>query len=250
MVHHDASLARTTDRTQPLDSLTADELAGVDAACHFRPAPDRRWASPLEPLTAGSGDGRGGAATPAGAASSDEPGRAPLAGQGIGIPTLAAVLARYRDTRIIIELKLNTPALGRAVVDVVRAARADDRVCLGSFGQRVLREARRLAPHIATSAAREEVRWALYRSWVRWPVKRVAYAGYQVPEMAGPTRVVSQRFVEYAHRAGLGVQVWTVDELPQAERLLAWGVDAVISDRPDRLREFVVGRAASRSVTP
>ena len=97
------------------------------------------------------------------------------------------------------------------MVDEVRARDAVDRVCLGSFGRRVLRAARALEPAVATSAAREEVRLALYRSWCRWPVTLPPYAGYQVPESPGRTRVVSPRFVEDAHRAGLGVQVWTVD---------------------------------------
>lgn len=149
------------------------------------------------------------------------------------VPTLAEVLTRYRDPRIIIEMKVNTAALATATIDVVRRAGAVERVCLGSFGLRVLRAARTIEPAIATSGAREEVRWALYRSWVCWPVSGVAYGGYQVPELSGNTRVVSPRFVEYAHDAGLGVQVWTVDTAEQAHRLLEWGVDALITDRPD-----------------
>jgi glycerophosphoryl diester phosphodiesterase len=149
------------------------------------------------------------------------------------VPALADVLARHRDARVIIEMKLNTAALARATVDVVRRADAVERVCLGSFGRRALREARAIEPAIATSAAREEVRWALYRSWVRWPATRVAYTGFQVPELAGRTRVVSPRFIDAAHRAGLGVQVWTVDTEADARRLLDMGVDALITDRPD-----------------
>lgn len=202
VVHHDARLERTTDLRGPVESFTADELARADAARHF-----------VSCVTGGN----------------------PFSGQAVGVPTLAAVLARHRDTRVIIELKLNQPALAEAVLAVVRAADADERVCLGSFGRRVLREVRHRAPHVATSAAREEVRWALYRSWMRWPVSRVPYDGYQVPETAGRTRVVSQRFVDEAHRAGLGVQVWTVDDPAAANRLLGWGVDALISDRPDEL---------------
>src|SRR5262249_22710315 len=156
-----------------------------------------------------------------------------------GVPALAAVLVRYRDTRIIIELKVNDAALAGAVVADVRRAGADDRVCLGSFGLRVLREVRRIAPAIATSAAREEVRWALYRSWCRWPRRRAAYQGYQVPEWSGGTRVVSARFVADAHAAGLGVQVWTVDTEADARRLLALGVDALITDRPDLMVPLV-----------
>jgi glycerophosphoryl diester phosphodiesterase len=77
------------------------------------------------------------------------------------------------------------------------------------------------------------VRWALYRSWCRWPLRRTPYNGFQVPERAGRTVVVSPRFVQAAHRAGLGVQVWTVDTAADAERLLTWGVDGLITDRPD-----------------
>src|SRR6516165_2768935 len=156
----------------------------------------------------------------------DELGRA-------GIPSLEDVLVRYREPRVIVEMKVNSRAFAEATIDVVRRAKAVDRVCLGSFGLGVLRAARLIEPAIATSGAREEVRWALYRSWCRWPVSRVPYKGYQIPEWAGRTRVVSPRFVEYAHDAGLGVQVWTVDRAEDARRLLAWGVDALITDRPD-----------------
>src|SRR3954466_347801 len=155
------------------------------------------------------------------------------------VPSLADVLERYRNARIIVEMKANTAALAAATIDVVRRAGAIDRVCLGSFGLRVLRAARALEPAIATSAAREEVRWALYRSWCRWPVSSVAYSGYQVPERSGMTRVVSRRFVDDAHDAGLGVQVWTVDSEEAARRLLGWGVDALITDRPDLIVPLV-----------
>ena len=163
----------------------------------------------------------------------------------VEVPSLAEVLARYRDPRIIVEMKVNRPELAAATIEVIRRAGAVDRVCLGSFGWRVLRAARAIEPRLATSAAREEVRWWLYRSWCRWPVARVGYSGFQVPETSGRTRVISPRFVDYAHRAGLGVQVWTVDEEDDARRLLGWGVDALITDRPDRIVPLV--RSMSRS---
>ena len=151
----------------------------------------------------------------------------------LDVAALADVLTEFRDARVIVELKVNSTQLARAVVDVVRRADAVERVCLGAFRRRALHAARGAEPAIATSAAREEVRWALYRSWVRRPSHGAAYAGFQVPEFAGATRVVSRRFVELAHRAGLGVQVWTVDTEDDARRLLDWGVDAIITDRPD-----------------
>src|SRR5581483_475323 len=150
-----------------------------------------------------------------------------------GVPCLEDVLRAHRDARVIVELKANSRELARAFVGVVRAADAVDRVCAGAFGAGVLRTVRGLERAIATSAAREEVRWALYRSWMRCSPGRVAYGGFQVPERAGRTRVVSPNFVACAHRAGLAVQVWTVDTADDARRLLDWGVDALITDRPD-----------------
>jgi glycerophosphoryl diester phosphodiesterase len=158
---------------------------------------------------------------------------------GVGIPTLCDVLARHAHVRIIVELKVNSAELAHAAVDVVRQLNAVDRVCFGSFGASVMRAVRRLEPAVATSGAREEVRWALYRSWCRWPVTHVDYQGYQIPEWSGRTRVVSPRFVADAHAAGLGVQVWTVDDETDARRLMSYGVDALITDRPDKIVPLV-----------
>jgi glycerophosphoryl diester phosphodiesterase len=164
----------------------------------------------------------------------------------LDVPTLHEVLARYPDIGIIVELKEAGPALARAVVDEVRRAGAVHRVCLGSFSRSALRAARAMAPDIATSGARFEVRMALYRSWCGITPGRVPYQAFQVPETSGSTRVVSPRFVELAHKAGIAVQVWTVDELEDIRRLLDWGVDGIISDRPDVAARVVKDWVVSR----
>jgi glycerophosphoryl diester phosphodiesterase len=204
VVHHDATLERTTNLRGPVAEFTADELSRADAGYHFEHSGEHRFRS-----------------------------------GGHGIPRLQEVLERYRDTRIIIEMKDDRVAMAHAVLDVLRATHAFDRVCLASFRLRVLRAARTAHTGVATSAAQEEVRWALYRSWIGWPVKRASYLGYQVPELDGRTRVVSRRFVDVSHRAGLSVQVWTVDSETDAHRLLDWGVDALITNRPDLLVPLV-----------
>jgi len=215
VVHHDFTLDRTTDLDGPLSHRTASELALADAGYHFR-----------DPRDAG---------------------RATFRGRGIGIPSLADVLRRFPEVRVIIEMKSDARELAEAVATVLRQEDALDRVCIGAFGRRALRVMRGLEPSVATSAAREEVRWALYRSWCRWPVRRPAYGGFQVPETWGLTRVVSPRFVRDAHDAGAAVQVWTVDSQQHAQRLLGWGVDALITDRPDLIVPLVAASARARS---
>jgi glycerophosphoryl diester phosphodiesterase len=155
------------------------------------------------------------------------------------VPTLGEVLARYPRTPMIIELKERGSALANAVVEEVRRANAAADVCLGSFSVTAMRACRSRAPDIATSASRLDVRMALYRSWCGLSPCGVLYRAFQVPETSGPTRVVSPRFVQLAHKAGIAVQVWTVDEPEDIRRLLDWGVDGIISDRPDVAAQVV-----------
>ncbi len=202
VVHHDATLERTTSGRGPVSAFSADELDRVDAGHWFTPQ------------------------------SADHPSY-PFRGRGLGIPRLGAVLQRYRDARLIIELKAPSTELARRTIDEVRAASAIDRVVLGSFHWQPLNAARRYEPRIPTGAARGETRWALYRSRLRWPLGRPSYREFQVPIRAGSTTIVTPHFIAHAHRAGLPVRVWTVDEAAEIERLLDWGADSVISDRPD-----------------
>ena len=209
VVHHDPTLDRTTAASGPLAARTAAELARIDAGCRFASA-----------------------------------GSFPFRDQGVGIPAFRDVLRRYPDVRIIVEMKIDSREMGEAVAREVRLAGAVERVCAAGYGRRSAAAARETLPNMASSACHAEVRLAVYRSWAAWPVRRARYDGYQVPEHAGMLRIVSPRFVRLAHDAGLKVQVWTVDEEPDMTRLLEWGVDGLISNRPDvavRVRDNLAG---------
>ena len=200
VVHHDDTLDRTTGAAGRVADRTADELARLDAGFTFQV------------------DGNG---------------AFPYRGAGFRIPRLRDVLRRYPSMRFIIELKTGEPELAQRTIDEIRAASAVDRVALGSFYWRGLHAARAYEPHIPTGASQEETRWALYRSWVRWPLGRTKYREFQVPERYGMTTIISPRFVAHAHRSGLPVKIWTVNTEPDMRRLIEWGADALISDRPD-----------------
>jgi glycerophosphoryl diester phosphodiesterase len=198
VVHHDLTLDRTTSATGLLAARTADDLARVDAGWRF---------------SAGEAH--------------------PFRGQGVGVPTLREVLRRYPEIRVIVEMKVDSAEMGEAVAREVRLAGAVDRVCAAGYGARSAAAARAALPEMACSACSSEVRLAVYRTLLRWPVRRAHYGGYQVPEQNGSTRIVSPRFIRYAHEAAMKVQVWTVDEESDMRRLLEWGADGLISNRPD-----------------
>ncbi|MDQ3068251.1 MAG: glycerophosphodiester phosphodiesterase [Acidobacteriota bacterium] len=198
VVHHDATLERTTNRSGPVSALTADELARADAGHQFA-----------------SGGGF------------------PFRGQGIGVPRLDEVLRRYPGARLIIEMKGDSPALGEAVADVVTRAGAAERALLASFSLRTVRAARRARPEVRTGASTPEVRTTLFRSWLGLAPSAPEYFGFQLPEKAGRLRVISPRFVRTVTGAGLSVAVWVVNEEADMRRLLDWGVTGLITDRPD-----------------
>lgn len=199
VVIHDHTLDRTTDRTGPVSALTAEQLARVDAGYRF-----------------------------------ERDGALPFRGQGIGVPTLDAVMARHPGARMIIEMKGGAPELARAVAAAIRKFDAVDRTCVGSFHRSSVEAMRAEFPEIHTSASQPEAQWTLYRSWARWPFTSARpYGAFQLPEFAGRMRVVSRPFLRHVHREGHKVQVWVVNDRTDILRLLDWGVDGIISDRPD-----------------
>jgi len=219
VVVHDPTLERTTNAAGPVAARTAAELAQVDAGWCFAGA---------------RGD-------------------FPFRGQGLGIPSLREVLQRHRGVPIIVEMKLDSEEMGRRVLDDIRAAGAEGTVCAAGYGSTSAATVRRALPNLSTSACHAEVRLAVYRSWGGWPVKRPPFGGYQVPEHAGRIRIVSPRFIRHAHGAGLDVQVGTVDTEADMERLLRWGADALISNRPDlavTVRDAFVGDATLARALP
>jgi glycerophosphoryl diester phosphodiesterase len=213
VVLHDPTLARTTNETDPVAARSADELATVDAGYWF--APEQGF---------------------------------PYRGRRYGIPRLREVLRRYPEMAFILELKGDDDEIAREVVRDVRLAGALDRVCVGAYSMRMLAVARAAEAGVCTSACGNEIRLALYRSWIRWPIGRQRYLAFQVPERAQGHRIVSRQFIAAAHRASKLVQVWTVNHESDMRRLIALGVDGLITDRPDL--GLAVARARSTRDAP
>ena len=169
---------------------------------------------------------------------------------GSRIPTLAAVLAALPDARFTIEVKTD-PAhpdwtapphvLADATVAVVEEAGAASRVIVESFDWRVPRHIRRTRPDITLAwlTRAETVRDAAL--W--WDVPCLgAIPGCTVPTAVaaegGPVWApghsdLTEAQIGEAHALGLLVLPWTVNRSSDMRRLIDWGVDGLISDRPD-----------------
>jgi glycerophosphoryl diester phosphodiesterase len=185
----------------------------------------------------------------------DFPQQQPADGQRI--PTLAQVLALgTAKTRFNIEIKLDprvpeqfasADALVAAVVEAVADAGIGSRVLIQSFNWNVLQRSQQVAPTLATSyltMQRPNANTVTSPDWM---------AGYSlavqgsVPKMvkaaggrwwAPNFRDATAESVREAQALGLKVAVWTVNETADMQQMLALGVDALITDYPDRARSL------------
>ncbi|WP_086781613.1 glycerophosphodiester phosphodiesterase family protein [Crossiella equi] len=159
------------------------------------------------------------------------------------IARLADVLEELPDTFLNIDVKSDQAA--GPVLRLLQRTGAWDRVCLASFSERRLARLRRVAgPRLMTALGPASVGalWAGGRFRPRFVRPLVRGWLAQVPARAGRLTVVDRRFVNAAHQLGLEVHVWTVDTTAEMTRLLDLGVDGLVSDRPDLLREVLRDR--------
>jgi glycerophosphoryl diester phosphodiesterase len=183
--------------------------------------------------------------------------RAQRGRDGARIPTLDEVLKLSCEATFIIELKTDPrypdqtahPAvLAEAVLAVVDAAGMGARVILESFDWRVPRHVRRHRPDIRLAwLTREET---VRDAGLWWdgaaPVNEkvdvasiVAAEGGQIWAPAFGT--VTAAAVDEAHGLGLRVIPWTVNRRSAMRRLIGWGIDGLITDRPDLAMAEVEG---------
>ncbi len=161
----------------------------------------------------------------------------PVLGGG-PVPALDELLAAYPDACFTIDVK--DPATVPALADLLAANDVARRVCVaGARGSWLRALADLVGPDLSTALSWREL--AVLTS----TRSRRAYgsAGFaHVPLRLGRVPVFRDDLVMRAHDAGVRVVVWTVNDTDTMNRLLDHGVDGIISDRPDLLREVLISR--------
>ena len=149
------------------------------------------------------------------------------------IPTLDAVLGATGSLQVNIELKedrLRDAGLARKVAALVARHGAQERVTLSSFNALELLRLRAVAPRLPIGFLFEREQ----PPWLRWGLPAPLLAAQAVhPEHV----LLSRRNVAAWQRLGFRVATWTVDDPDRARALAAMGVDALITNRPARLRD-------------
>lgn len=204
---HDPTLERTTDGSGPVVEHTFEDLQQLDAGYGFSPEHDH-----------------------------------PQRGRGVRIPTLDELLLSF--PHVILTLDLKAGGIEAPLHDLIARRKAWDRVIVGSFRDRRLRRFRTIAEgRVATSSGPAETARFLTAARTGRATRMQADA-LQVPARAGPIQVVTERTVRAAHESGKQVHVWTVNDRERMVELLDLGVDGIITDRPDVLRDVMQQRGS------
>jgi glycerophosphoryl diester phosphodiesterase len=167
-------------------------------------------------------------------------------GGAAAVPRLDEVLAAWPQVRFNLDVKADH-AVAPAVAAVERTG-AGDRILLASFSDARLARLRRLAgPAVATSLGRRGVaRLRLASLTGTLPRLPGSVVAVQVPVRPYRLPLVDARLVRHAHRLGLQVHVWTVDDPARMHGLLDLGVDGIMTDQVEVLREVYRSRGCWR----
>lgn len=221
VVFHDQRMDRTTDCSGEISGKTLAEIQSCDKGYRFqRQKADR----PQDPALEGD-------------ASAET-----FRNRGYRIPTLESVFQSFPGQRMIIEIKQREPSLVPVFCRLIRTHVMQDRLIVGSFRQEALNEFRATCPEVATSASPKEATTFIMagKTGLSSLISPV-YAALQVPprmRLPGilPTiEVATPALVKRAHKKGLAVQVWTVNDPREMRQLLAAGVDGIMTDVPSLL---------------
>ncbi|MBO1900979.1 glycerophosphodiester phosphodiesterase [Leucobacter weissii] len=161
-----------------------------------------------------------------------------MSGRG-GLLTLQDALEAFPGSRFNIDVKSLAAADPGGRIIAPHA----DRVLVAGFSDRVRRRALRAAAAVpgASRPATSPGRGALVRILLAVAsrsriLQANAFAGVdalQIPERQGRIRVLAPRLVDAAHRAGVEVHVWTVNDPERMAELVGMGVDGIVTDRAD-----------------
>ncbi|MGI0119990.1 glycerophosphodiester phosphodiesterase [Zooshikella sp. RANM57] len=158
----------------------------------------------------------------------------PFRGKGITIPTLSSVLSSFPQKPMIIEIK--EVGIEQKVCNTIQKYNMQHNVIVGSFIETSLYTFRDICPEVATSASHIEVRNMVILDTVGLGhLYRPPAIALQIPEYHDERLITSPSLLATANHHQLWVQVWTVNDTAQMQRLMKQDINGIITDFPDRL---------------
>ncbi len=156
-------------------------------------------------------------------------------GSGEGLPSLRALLEEFPTSRFNVDLK--TPEVVGAFAKAVRSQNAEQRVLAASFNGHTRAKAVELIPGIASSASRKMVLDARLKSLIglppaSWSIPPEIVA-MQIPPFAFGLALATPQMIDFAHRKGVEIHIWTINRISEIRELILLGIDGIVTDRAD-----------------
>src|SRR5258708_6389000 len=170
----------------------------------------------------------------------------PFREKGMRVPRLSEVLAEFPKLGMIVEVKQVAPSVVPPMLEVIDCAGMRRNVLVASEHQEPLDEARKLAPEIPTNFSYLESGMFIQAMGTRDASYRPPADAVQIPHRHESWELVTRQSVDFAHRMGIEVHVWTLNEEAEMSELMDMGVDGLISDFPARALEVVRSRTNRR----
>ena len=202
IVRHDEIIDTTTDGVGRIEDLTLAEIEQYSAKFHEIEYPSK--SSPL----------------------------------GIKIPTLSALFEGIPEARFLIEIKPQNLLASTRLCEVIRQYSMSEQVLVGSFHTSVLRHFRQVCPEVPTSHGRSEIQrfFVLAKLGLSHLFSPQGYS-IQFPMFHKGWEVFSPQILKAAHQLNLKLEIWTINDQETFDKLIAMGVDGIITDRPDLLSQ-------------
>jgi len=207
---HDEKVDRTTNGTGLIEDLTLDELKQLDAAYNW---------------------------------STDNGVTFPYRGQGIQVPTLDQLFDTFPQMRYVIEIKLTSNPIDKPLCELIRKYNMQDKVVVASFHDVAMKNFRTTCPEVTTSASRTEVRnYVLLGKAFLWGFYFPKFQTIQPPwdpkDSLG-IQIMTERFIRESHQKNIRIEPWTVNDPNLMKQYIDWGVDGIITDRPDLMLQIL-----------
>lgn len=159
------------------------------------------------------------------------------------------VLACFPDACFSIDVK--EAAVVGPLAAAIRRTGSADRVCVAGGWDRWLAAVRELTgPDLRLALGWRALATLTACARARVQAPRLAGEFVHLPHTLAGLPLLRRRVIDLAHGQGLRVVAWTIDEPAEIRQLLDLGVDGIITDRPDLLREVLVARGDWRPMSP
>ncbi|MBW7857509.1 MAG: glycerophosphodiester phosphodiesterase [Leptonema sp. (in: Bacteria)] len=200
---HDGTVDRTTNGKGDIESMTLAEIKSLDAGYRF---------------------------------TLDEGKTFPYRGKGIQVPTVEEMFTTFPDYRMIIELKHSEASMAKQFCELIRKHKMQDKVVVASFEDIRLNEFRHECSEVATSGAKNEITVFVILSKLHLTgFYSPSFQSLQVPEKSGSITILTPSFIRQAKDRNLAIEPWTINDSQTMTKLIGWGVDGIMTDRPDLL---------------